>query len=60
MPSGRQTPIERVDAIRVADVAMEAIKHGLLVEWFEFFISGVQAGQSPVEAANLAEVEWDF
>lgn len=60
MPSGGQTPIEFEVAEKVSKIAKEAYRHGLQTEWFSFFIGGIKEGQHPVEAANLAAIEWDF
>jgi hypothetical protein len=44
----------------VADSCANAVKHGLHCEWFAWFVSGIEQGMSPSEAANEASLEWDL
>ena len=60
MPSGGQKPISMEEAAQVAGVAKLANDHGLLTEWFAFFIGGMLHGEQPLEAADNAALEWDI
>ena len=60
MPSGGLRSIDEDDARWVAVIAKEAFRHGLQVEWFQYFIGGIQDGVPVKEAADRAAIEWDF
>jgi hypothetical protein len=61
MPSGGNTCLNEADWLFVKGDYEAACKHGLQLEWLQWFLGGLVEDHLPIrEASNAACIEWDF